>query len=53
MVWDEDDGCYYNDYVAVSGGALTEIDEHTFEKLSGHSSMPDMSEVVRSSKEND
>ena len=24
MVWDEDDGCYYNDYVTVSGGALTE-----------------------------
>lgn len=47
MVWNEDDGCYYNDYVAVGEGALTEIDEHTYEKLSGHCSFPDMSEVVR------
>lgn len=43
MVWDEDDGCYYNDYVAVSNGALTEIDEHTFNALSKHHSLPDMS----------
>jgi len=47
MVWDKNDGCYYNDHVAVGEGALTEIDEHTYEKLSGHYSMPDMSEVVR------
>lgn len=47
MIWNEDDGCYYNDYVAVSEGALTEIDKHTYEKLSGHYSFPDMSEVVR------
>ena len=42
MVWDEGDGCYYNDYVAVFGGALTEIDEHTFNALSKHYSFPDM-----------
>ena len=47
MVWDENDGCYYNDHVAVGEGALTEIDEHTYDKLSGHYSFPDMSEVVR------
>ena len=42
MVWDENDGCYYNDYVAVSDGALTEIDEHTYNALSKHYSLPDM-----------
>lgn len=47
MTYDTDRECYYNDYVEISEGALTEIDEHTYEKLSGHYSFPDMSEVVR------
>jgi len=47
MTYDKNDECYYNGYVAVGDGALTEIDEHTYEKLSGHYSLPDMSRVVR------
>mgnify|MGYP001235641496 CR=1 FL=1 len=43
MRWDEDDGCFYNDYIAISEGALTEIDEHTFNALGMHPWLPDMS----------
>jgi len=46
MTYDADRECYYNDYVAVSDGALTQIDKHTYEKLSGHYSLPDMSRAV-------
>ena len=42
MEWDENDNCYWNDHVAVYAGALTEIDEHTFNALAKHSSLPDM-----------
>ena len=41
------DELYYNGHVAVGDGALTEIDQHTYEKLAGHYSLPDMSEAVR------
>tara|TARA_B100001057_G_scaffold402148_1_gene413942 strand:+ start:309 stop:593 length:285 start_codon:yes stop_codon:yes gene_type:complete len=47
MTYDVNDEWYYNGYVAVGDGTLTEIDEHTYAKLSGHYSFPDMSEVVR------
>ena len=47
MTYDTNDEYYYNGYVAVGDGALTEIDKHTYEKLSGHYSLPDMSRVER------
>ena len=43
MTYNTNDECYYNDYVAVSDGALNEIDEHTYNALSKHYSFPDMS----------
>ena len=46
MTYNYDDDCYYNDYIAVSCGDITEIDKHTYEKLSGHDSLPDMSRAV-------
>ena len=45
MTYDAERECYYNDDVAVSDGALTEIDQHTYEKLGGHYSLPDMSRL--------
>ena len=51
MTYNADDDCYYNDYIAIGDGALTEIDEHTYDTLSKHFSFPDMSKVVRTSKE--
>ena len=47
MDYDTSDELYYNGHVAVGDGALTEIDQHTYEKLAGHYSLPDMSRVVR------
>jgi len=47
MTYDTNDEYYYNGHVAVGDGALTEIDKHTYEKLSGHYSLPDMSRVER------
>ncbi len=41
MVWDENHNCFYNDYIAVREGAMTQIDEHTFNQLQKHH-MPDM-----------
>ena len=43
MTYDTDRECYYNDHVEISEGALTEIDEHTYNALSKHYSFPDMS----------
>lgn len=42
MEWNDNDGCYWNDYIAVSEGRITEIDEHTFNTLRNHGSLPDM-----------
>ena len=47
MTYDAEREYYYNDGVIVGDGALTEIDQHTYEKLGGHYSLPDMSRVVR------
>jgi hypothetical protein len=42
MTWDENEGRYFNGYVAVDDGELTEIDEHTFKGLGEHTTLPDM-----------
>lgn len=41
MVWNENHNCFYNEYIAVREGAITQIDEHTFNQLQKHH-MPDM-----------
>ena len=41
MVWNENHNCFYNDYIAVREGTMTQIDEHTFNQLQKHH-MPDM-----------
>ena len=43
MKWNSDDDSYWNEYVSVCEGRLTEIDKNTFETLGVHGSLPDMS----------
>ncbi len=45
MVWNENHNCFYNDYIAVREGAMTQIDEHTFNQLQKHH-MPDMTPKI-------
>ena len=45
MVWDENHNCFYNEYIAVREGAITQIDEHTFNQLQKHH-MPDMTPKI-------
>lgn len=42
MIWCDFNDCYMNDYVAVEDGDITEIDEHTFNTLKNHGSLPDL-----------
>ena len=50
MVWDENHNCFYNDYIAVREGAMTQIDEHTFNQLQKHH-MPDMTPKIGETQE--
>ena len=45
MVWNENHNCFYNEYIAVREGAITQIDEHTFNQLQKHH-MPDMTPKI-------
>jgi hypothetical protein len=41
MRWSETDNCWWNDYVAITEGSMTEIDEHTFDQMRKHG-LPDL-----------
>ena len=46
MRWDENDNCYWNDYVAITEGRMTEIDERTFDQMRKHGN-PEMTKMGR------
>tara|TARA_A100000172_G_C3019740_1_gene102714 strand:- start:404 stop:898 length:495 start_codon:yes stop_codon:yes gene_type:complete len=50
MVYDENHNCFYNEYIAVREGAMTQIDEHTFNQLQKHH-MPDMTPKIGETQE--